>query len=101
VRHVFFFTRSGLVALDPLTGQVRFTHHWRSRMNASVNAATPVLIGDKLFLSASYGTGAVLLRIAKDGVADVWHNDESLSNHYNTSVYHDGHLYGFYGRQEQ
>ena len=70
-------------------------------MNASVNAAAPVLVGEHVFLSASYGTGAVLLRVAKDGVTEVWHNDESLSNHYNTSVYHDSHVYGFDGRQEQ
>ena len=30
----------------------------------------------------------------------VWSGDESLSNHYATSVYHDGFLYGFDGRQE-
>jgi outer membrane protein assembly factor BamB len=101
VRYVFFFTRSGLVALDPQTGRVRHVHRWRSRMNASVNAAVPVLVGDKLFLSASYGTGAVLLRIGKDGVSEVWHSDDALANHYNTSVYHDGHLYGFDGRQEE
>ena len=35
VRHVFFFTRDGLVSLDPRTGAVRFRKHWRSRLNAS------------------------------------------------------------------
>jgi hypothetical protein len=30
----------------------------------------------------------------------VWSNDESLSNHYATSVLKDGYLYGFHGRQE-
>ena len=27
--------------------------------------------------------------------------DEQMSNHFSTCVYHDGHLYGFHGRQEQ
>ena len=31
---------------------------------------------------------------------DVWLSDESLSNHYATSVLHEGVLYGFHGRQE-
>jgi outer membrane protein assembly factor BamB len=101
VRHVFFFTREGLVALDPKTGAVRFSKRWRSRQHASVNAATPVVVGDHLFLSACYGTGAVLLKVRKDGVDEVWSNDEALSNHYTTSIPRDGLLYGFDGRQEE
>jgi hypothetical protein len=31
----------------------------------------------------------------------VWSGDDSLSNHYATSVHRDGFLYGFHGRQEQ
>ncbi len=79
---------------------MRFTKRWRSRMNASVNAAAPVVVGDQLFLTASYGTGAVLLKVTKDGAEEVWHGDDSLSSHYNTPVYQDGYLYGIDGRQE-
>jgi outer membrane protein assembly factor BamB len=101
VRHVFFFTREGLVSVDPATGAVRFAKRWRSRMDASVNAASPVVFDGHVFLSACYGTGAVLLKVRKDGVDAVWKNDESLSCHFGTPVYHDGHLYGFDGRQEE
>jgi outer membrane protein assembly factor BamB len=100
-RHVFFFTRKGLVSLDPRDGTVRFTKTWRSRFNASVNAATPVVVGDLLFLSASYNTGAVLLRVRTDGADEVWKGDDVLSNHYGTSVERGGYLYGFDGRQEE
>jgi outer membrane protein assembly factor BamB len=100
-RHVFFFTRDGLVSLDPATGAVRFAKPWRARFQASVNAASPVVVGDQLFLSASYNTGAVLLRVRADGADEVWKGDESLSSHYANIVYHDGCLYGFDGRQEQ
>ena len=101
VRHVFFFTREGLVSLDPRTGAVRFRKHWRSRLMASVNAAAPVVLDDHLFLSASYGTGAVLLRVRKDGVDEVWQSDEVLSAHYGTPVRRGDFLYGFDGRQEE
>lgn len=100
-RHVFFFTREGLVSLDPKDGKVRFSKRWRSRQHASVNAATPVVAGEQLFLSACYGTGAILLRVRKDGVDEIWSNDESLSNHFTTSIHRDGFLYGFDGRQEE
>jgi outer membrane protein assembly factor BamB len=100
VRHVFFFTREGLVSLDPARGAVHFRKRWRARYAASVNAATPLVVKDLVFLSASYETGAVLLRVKKDGAEEVWKGDNILSNHYETSIYHDGHLYGFDGRQE-
>ncbi len=100
VRQVIFFTRQGIVSLDPATGAVLFSKRWRSRMNASVNAATPVVVGDRLFFTACYDTGAILVRAKKDRIEELWSNDRSLSCHFGTPIYHDGCLYGFHGRQE-
>src|SRR5882762_388857 len=58
LRHALFLTRNGVVDLDPANGKLRFQFPWRSRNNASVNAAAPLVIGDLLFVSASYGAGA-------------------------------------------
>ena len=99
-RYAFFFTRAGLAALDPDSGRTRFEFPWRSRMNASVNAATPLVVNDLVFLSASYQAGAVLLRVKENSVEKIWGADDVLSNHYATSVYADGFLFGFDGRQE-
>jgi outer membrane protein assembly factor BamB len=95
-----FFTRTGLVAVDPVTGKVLYQYRWRARQAASVNAATPILANDRIFLSSSYSTGAVLLQVANNAVKPIWSGDESMSNHYSTSVLKDGYLYGFDGRQE-
>jgi outer membrane protein assembly factor BamB len=100
-RCVLFFAREGLVALDPADGSVRFSKRWRSRMEASVNAATPVVVGNQIFLTACYGTGAVLLKAKKDGVEEVWSGDKSLSCHFGTPIHLDGYLYGFDGREEE
>jgi outer membrane protein assembly factor BamB len=100
VRSVFVFTREGLVALDPTKGTVRFKERWRSRNQASVNAATPLVVNDQVFVSSSYQTGAVVWKIRPDGATPLWKGDDVLSNHYNTSVYRDGFLYGIEGRQE-
>jgi outer membrane protein assembly factor BamB len=99
-RYAVFLTRSELVGLDPATGQVRFQRPWRARQAASVNAATPVVNGDSIFISAEYGPGAGVLRFDGSKLVDVWASDEVLSNHYATSVYGSGVLYGFHGRQE-
>jgi outer membrane protein assembly factor BamB len=100
-RYVLSFNREGLVGLDPADGKEQFRFRWRSRSHASVNAATPLVAGDEVFLSASYGTGAVLLKFAEGKPREAWSGDDVLSNHYATSVHHNGHLYGFDGRQEQ
>jgi outer membrane protein assembly factor BamB len=100
-REAIFLTREGIVLVAPKTGAVSFSKHFRSRQGASVNAATPVVVGDLVFFSACYGAGAILLRAHKDKMETVWANDDSMSNHYNTCIAHNGYLYGFHGRQEE
>lgn len=95
-----FFTRAGLAVLDALTGKVMAQMRWRSRSAASVNAATPIVSGSFVFLTASYGTGAVLLDMSSGQPKEVWSGDESMSCHYATPVLRDGFLYGYHGRQE-
>jgi len=99
-RTAVFFTRQGLVGLDPASGAVLFQRVWRSRSAASVNAASPIVDGDRIFISASYETGAALLKVQGRTLAEIWSSDEAMSNHYATSVVHNGVLYGFHGRQE-
>jgi outer membrane protein assembly factor BamB len=100
LRYAFFFTRAGLAALDPDSGRSRFEFPWRSRTSASVNAATPLVVDDLVFVSASYQTGAALLRVKANSVEKIWSADDVLSNHYATCVHSDGFLFGFDGRQE-
>jgi len=99
-RTAVFLTRHELIGLDPSAGQVRFQRPWRARQAASVNAATPIVNGDFIFVSAEYGPGAGVLRFDGSKLTDVWSSDDVLSNHYATSVFSDGYLYGFHGRQE-
>ncbi|MBX9625900.1 MAG: PQQ-like beta-propeller repeat protein [Gemmataceae bacterium] len=93
-----FLTRNGLVALEPETGKVRYTHPWRPRIRESVNAATPLVWKGDIFLTVSYGTGAVLLRPKGDELEEVWANDKSLSCQYNSPVRVGDFLYGCHGR---
>jgi outer membrane protein assembly factor BamB len=99
-RVALFFTRQGLVGVDPANGNVQFQRAWRSRTQASVNAASPLVIDDLIFISATYETGAAVVRVEGNRLVELWSSDDALSNHYATSVYRDGYLYGFHGRQE-
>jgi len=99
VRHVIFTTRLNLVSLDPDTGNVRFRFPFGQR-GPTVNAATPLVIDGHLFLSASYGIGAVFAKIGKTEAKMIWANDEVMSSQYPTCIYKDGFLYGVHGRQD-
>jgi outer membrane protein assembly factor BamB len=99
-RVAIFLTRGGILGLNPSTGMVRFQRPWRARMAASVNVATPLVIGDLMFVSAEYGPGAGVFRLEGSMLKELWTSDEALTNHYATSVHYAGHLYGFHGRQE-
>ncbi|MDA1185141.1 MAG: PQQ-like beta-propeller repeat protein [Acidobacteria bacterium] len=99
-RQAIFLTREGLVGLEPATGDVLFERPWRARTASSVNVATPLVIGDLIFVSAEYGPGAGVFRLDGATLAELWASNEVLTNHYATSVHRDGVLYGFHGRQE-
>lgn len=90
-------TRSGLVSLNPATG----TEFWRfatgRQTSGNVYAATPVIVGDRVFISGWYDLGATLLAVTPDGVNRVWHEKDSLSTHYSSAIVMGGHLYGFHG----
>ena len=51
-------------------------------------------------MSAEYGPGAGVLRWDGRRLNELWSSNDVLSNHYSTSVYRDGYLYGYHGRQE-
>jgi outer membrane protein assembly factor BamB len=96
-----FFNRAGLASINPADGAVNFIHPWQPAIRASVNACTPVAVGNLIFLSTSYGKGATVLAVNGKKIETVWSSDTSLSCHYSSVVHHDGFLYGFHGRQER
>jgi len=101
-RHVLCLTRQGLVSLNPTNGAVNFSFWFRSPVNDSVNAMNPVVLDDKILLSAAYyGIGSVLLRVKPDGkaVEEIWRSTV-LEVHWTTPILHDGYLYAFSGRNE-
>ncbi len=98
--YALFFTRKGLVSLNPTNGKIHFSQHWRPSMNASVNACTPIAVGNLVFISTSYGKGATVLSIDETKTKTLWSGDNSMSCHYSSCVTLDGYLYGFHGRQE-
>ena len=97
----FAFTRGGLVGFAPATGEVDFYFPWRAKVLESVNAATPVVVDDTVFITECYGPGSALLRVKPGGHEVVWKDPrrpKSLESHWGTPIHHRGYLYGSSGR---
>ncbi|MBL8892525.1 MAG: PQQ-binding-like beta-propeller repeat protein [Planctomycetaceae bacterium] len=100
------FCRGGLLAFDPDTGTQHFHFPFRSSLLESVNAATPVVVGNQVLLSETYSVGSVLLELNPQKLAQpqvVWQDEpndrqQSLQAHWNTPVVHEGYIYASSGR---
>ncbi len=91
-------TRLNFVSLDPATGKELARTPFGQR-GPTVNGAVPVMIGQRVLLTASYGIGAELLSLSRSKIDIVW-QDELLSSQYTTPIVHDGAVFGIDGRQD-
>jgi len=92
------FDAAGLSLYTLATGQPVAKYPWET--SYKVNAATPVVSGDKIFISSGYGRGCALLKLEGNALKKVWENKE-LNNHCQTSLLSGGYLYGVHGQQGQ
>ena len=95
----FMFARGGLVGFEPATGEIDFHYPWRCPRIESVNASSPVVADDLVFISESYEVGSSVLQVYPGGYKVVWQDppnrrNQSMQLHWNTAVHHEGYLYG-------
>ncbi|HEX4000409.1 MAG TPA: PQQ-binding-like beta-propeller repeat protein [Pirellulales bacterium] len=106
-RWCFVLARGGLVAFEPSSGRIDFQYPWRAKDLYSVNASTPVVSGDTVFISESYEIGSSLLRVRPGAFDLVWRDppglraEKAMRLHWNTPVVVDGFLYGSSGRHTE
>ncbi len=99
---VLLFARGGLLAIDPTKGQTIAQFPWRARKLESVNASTPVVVGDEIFISETYELGSAVVRFTGNAFQEVWtdrnrRRDQAMALHWNTPIENDGYLYGSSG----
>lgn len=88
----------GLLSLNPEDGSIDGEVPWRSKMFASVNAASPVPCGpNRVFITEDYGKGGAMIEFDADFQPRIAWTAPDLSCQFQTPIYHDGHLYGFGG----
>ncbi len=94
-RTLVVFTSSALVGMDPRSGK----EIWRfpTKNKYDCNIATPIVSGDRIFISSVYyDKGSTLLSIVR-GKPKVVRHSKKMQNHCTSSVLYEGHLYGFDG----
>ena len=92
MRCVAILNATSLVVLDAANGK----QIWRlpRKVAYDVNAADPIISGNKMFISSGYKKGCALLRIDGEKPTVLWQNRE-MSNYFNNCVLWKGHIYGF------
>lgn len=86
------FGGDGLAVLGQSDGSEHVFEKWETRY--AVNAMTPIVVGDKVFVSAGYDHGCALFELGKEGAKVAWEN-KVMRSHMTGPTYVDGYLYGF------
>lgn len=96
-RQLLVMSASRVMGLTPDRGEVLWEYPWVTEYD--INASQPLMVDDTRFMiSSGYGKGAALLQVSTAGdrqaVRAVWTSNR-LKNRFNSSVLHQGHIYGF------
>jgi outer membrane protein assembly factor BamB len=99
---IFMFARGGLMAIDPAQHETIAKFPWRARILESVNASSPVIKGNEIFISETYQLGSALVRLGGNVFEEVWSDrnrrrNRAMALHWNTPIEHAGYLYGSSG----
>ena len=97
-RQILFFTANRIVGVSPEDGKLLWSFPWETQHGG--NIATPIVVGDYVFISSGYGQGCGLLKVTKEAtgsfqVQRVYANNQ-MNNHFSSSVLYQDHLYGFH-----
>lgn len=96
IPQAIFFTARRAVGIDTRDGRLLWSYNRVA--NRTANIATPIVRGNRVFLSSDYGTGAALLELTAAGkgitAKEVYFTNE-MRNHHASSILVGEYLYGF------
>jgi outer membrane protein assembly factor BamB len=97
-RQIIFFTASGLLAASP-QGKELWRVPWETEFDC--NICTPLVIGDKLFVTSGEQVGSAVFQLQPEGPPKaIWRLEgkaSPMTNYWANSVTQDGYLYGLHG----
>jgi outer membrane protein assembly factor BamB len=90
-RTLVIFKAKQVVGLDAHTGKELWRQDWKTDWD--VNAATPLISGNRVFVTTGYNSGCGLFEVTPGGVTQKWKN-KSLRSHINSPALWQGAIYG-------
>jgi outer membrane protein assembly factor BamB len=81
-----------LFAVDPADGKELWQYPWKTQHQ--VNAADPIVVGNRVFVSTGYNRGCGLIEVAGGQVKKLWEN-RVMAMQINCPILRDGYVYGF------
>jgi outer membrane protein assembly factor BamB len=86
------FNASGLVVREVATGKEVLRHQWKTSYD--VNAATPIIQGDRILIASGYSKGGALLQMTGGDTKVLWQS-KSMRSKFSSPILWKGNLYGF------
>ena len=101
--HCLAVMREGLMVFRPEDGQGVQFFPWRAAMLESVNAASPVVFDDRIFISEAYEIGSAMLQWKSGTLEPLWkdtggRSNQAMRTHWATPLFDKNMLYASSGR---
>ena len=90
-KRVLIFGARELICVETETGKQLWEYPWETKHD--VNAADPVIIGSRIFISSGYGTGCAMLQVKDGRAVRLWSN-KNIRTKMSGCVYVNGLLFG-------
>src|SRR5262245_16782170 len=91
-RQILTVTAVRVVGLAPESGELLWSYPWETDMG--INVSQPIIVSaNRFFISSGYGKGAALVEVNGGNARTIWENI-NMKNKFNSSVLHQGHVYG-------
>jgi outer membrane protein assembly factor BamB len=95
-RQILVVSASRVFGLVPEDGSLLWSQPWDT--DNGINVSQPIIVdANRFFISSGYGKGAALMEVTGSGnslqARTIWSN-ATMKNKFNSSVLHDGYVYG-------
>lgn len=91
VKQYIIFTAKSLSGVAANTGKQLWNVSWPT--GCDVNAATPLVAGNRIFIASGYGHGCGLVEVSGSGARIVWQN-KAIQAHFSSPVLYQSKVYG-------
>jgi len=88
---IAMFGFEDIIGLVAATGKELWRFPWKTKHD--VNAADPIILGDKIFISSGYGIGCALIKIENEKVVELWRN-KNMRSKMNGPIFWKDYIYG-------